>query len=66
MIEIEYDLEVMAEAVHQAYLDTCERLGWLVGEDNQVPYAELSEDAKELDRASVKAVIKLIVKYLKT
>lgn len=60
------DLEVMAEAVHQAYLDTCERLGWSVKEENQVPYTELSEDAKELDRASVKAVLNLIIKYLKT
>jgi len=50
-------LERMAEAVHQAYLDTCVRLGWEVKPSNLVPYAELSDDSKELDRASVRAVL---------
>lgn len=48
--------ETAAAAVHQAYLDTCARLGWPVKPANQVPYEELPEDAKELDRASVRAV----------
>jgi hypothetical protein len=51
------DVEKLAGAVHQAYLDTCERLGWPVKPENQVSYAELSEDSKELDRASVRAVL---------
>ena len=51
------DVEVLAEAVHQAYLETADRLGWPVKPDNDVPYAELSEDSKELDRASVRAVL---------
>jgi hypothetical protein len=51
------NIEVMAEAVHNAYLETCARLGWPVKESNNVPYAELSEDSKELDRASVRAVL---------
>jgi hypothetical protein len=51
------EIEVMAEAVHNAYLETCARLGWPVKESNNVPYAELSEDSKELDRASVRAVL---------
>lgn len=50
-------LEALASQVHQAYLDTCARLGWPVKPANQVPYAELSEDSKELDRASVRAVL---------
>ena len=54
---MENDIEVMSEAVHQAYLDTCEKLGWDVKPENQIPYADLSEDSKELDRASVKAVL---------
>lgn len=51
------ELEPMAEAVHQAYLDTCARLGWPVKPANQVPYTDLEEDSKELDRASVRAVL---------
>lgn len=52
-------LELMAAAVHQAYLDTCARLGWSVKPENKAPYAELSEASKELDRASVRAVLAL-------
>ena len=51
------DIEALAATVHQAYLDTCHRLGWPVKPENQVPYSELSEDSKELDRASVRAVL---------
>lgn len=51
------EMEAMAEAVHQAYLDTCAQLGWDVKPANRVPYAALSEDSKELDRASVRAVL---------
>lgn len=51
------DLESLAEAVHEAYLTTCARLGWEVKESNRVPYAALSEASKELDRASVRAVL---------
>lgn len=51
------DLEALAEAVHEAYLTTCKRLGWPIKPSNAVPYAELSEDSKELDRASVRAVL---------
>jgi len=53
----EQHMEDIAEKVHQAYLDTCEKLGWEVKPSNQVPYSELSEDSKELDRASVRAVL---------
>ena len=56
----EKDIEIMAERVHQAYLDTCDKLCWPVKLENQVSYAELSEDSKELDRASVRAVLNYI------
>ena len=54
---IKLDMEAMSASVHQAYLDTCKKLGWFVRPENQIPYAELSEDSKELDRASVRAVL---------
>lgn len=57
MSEQDERIERLAALVHQAYLDTCERLGWPVKPENQVPYEELAEDSKELDRASVRAVI---------
>lgn len=49
--------ERLAEAVHEAYLATCARLGWSVKAENAVPYSQLPEDAKELDRATVRAVV---------
>lgn len=51
------DIEILAEKVHQAYLDTCAKLGWDVKPENQVAYSELSDNSKELDRASVWAVL---------
>lgn len=51
------DEETLAAAVHEAYLATCARLGWPVKPDNAVPYRDLSEASKELDRASVRAVV---------
>lgn len=56
--EPEPNIEEMAEAVHNAYLTTCDALGWDVRPENRVPYAELTEDSKELDRASVRAVLR--------
>lgn len=57
---VEGDIEKVAEAVHRAYLTTCEKLGWEVKPSNKVPYSELSEDSKELDRASVWAVLSIL------
>lgn len=54
------DMEVMAASVHDAYLTTCDLLGWGVKPENRVPYSELTEDSKELDRASVRAVLRYI------
>ena len=51
------EIENLAMWVHNAYLDTCKRFGWEVKPENQVPYEALSEDSKELDRASVRAVL---------
>ena len=51
------DIEKLAESVHNAYLITCKKLGWDVKPENQIPYSELIEDSKELDRASVRAVL---------
>lgn len=50
------NIEVLAEKVHNAYLETCKRLGWSVKSSNQLPYKELSDDSKELDRVSVLVV----------
>lgn len=59
-------VEKLAEAVHDAYLATCARLGWRVATSNRVPYAALSEAAKELDRASVRAVLVGLRRPVKT
>lgn len=53
-------LEELARAVHQSYLDTCARLGWSVKPENAVPYSDLSDDAKELDRATTRAILEAL------
>jgi len=59
------DLSAMVErgacAVHTAYLETARRLSWPINPKNDRPYDELSEDAKELDRATTRAVISEII-----
>jgi len=55
-------IEKCAAAVHDAYLETCARLDWPVSPKNQVPYDELSEDSKELDRASVRATLRTVAR----
>lgn len=51
------NIEVIAESVYKAYLYTCKKLDWEVKESNKIPYSELSDDSKELDRAAVRAVL---------
>lgn len=63
-VDISIDVEQAAERVHQAYLDTATRLGWPIKPSNNVPYAELSEESKELDRASAKAVLGYVQEVL--
>lgn len=57
--------EKIAAKVHEAWMDTKRRQGvtsrpseW--GEEQMVPYAELSERAKDLDRGTVRAVLEAI------
>ena len=55
------DLELVADKVHEAWMETKKRNGVTTrksedGEELMVPYSELSERARELDRASVRAV----------
>ncbi len=54
------DIEAVAEKVHDSWMVAKRRQGifsWQPkGEELMVPYGELSEEAKELDRASVRAV----------
>ena len=54
------DLETLASAVHDAYIDTCDALGWSIKQENRANYSELTENSKELDRASVRAVLRLM------
>ena len=55
------DVEAVAAAVHEAWMEAKRAQGvtsrpseW--GEEQMVPYADLSERAKELDRATVRSV----------
>lgn len=55
------DIEIVSAAVHKAWMDTKKAKGVTsrlseTREELMVPYSELSEEAKELDRASVRAV----------
>jgi hypothetical protein len=55
------DIEVVSAKVHEAWMDSKRAQGITsrqseTGEELMVPYEQLSEPAKELDRASVRAV----------
>ena len=55
------DVEIVAAEVHAAWIVSKKALGVASrkseqGEELMVPYAQLSEAAKELDRATVRAV----------
>ena len=55
------DIELVAAEVHAAWMDSKRALvigsrRSETGEELMVPYAQLSEAAKELDRATVRAV----------
>ncbi|MBF9219910.1 RyR domain-containing protein [Hymenobacter ruricola] len=55
------DLELVAEKVHEAWMQTKKSQGVTTrqsetGEELMVPYAQLSEPAKELDRMTVRTV----------
>jgi RyR domain. len=55
------DIEAVAEKVHDAWMESKQKQGVTSrksesGEELMVPYNELSEQAKELDRGSVRAV----------
>ena len=59
------DIEIVAAKVHEAWMESKREKGIAsrkseTGEELMVPYDNLSEDAKELDRASVRAVYKAI------
>ena len=55
------DIEEVSAKVHEALMESKRRGGFTTrksesGEELMVPYEELSEEAKELDRSTVRAV----------
>ena len=55
------DIEVVAAKVHESWMNSKRKGGFTTrkseaGEELMVPYEVLSEEAKELDRATVRAV----------
>jgi hypothetical protein len=59
------DVEKVAEKVHEAWMDSKRALGVSsrkseAGEELMVPYEQLSEAAKDLDRNTVRAVYRAI------
>jgi RyR domain len=59
------DLEVVSAKVHEAWMESKRAQGLTsrqseTGEELMVPYEQLSEPAKELDRAMVRAVYEAI------
>jgi hypothetical protein len=55
------DVEEVSSKVHEAWMEAKRRAGVTTrksesGEELMVPYEQLSEEAKELDRSSVRAV----------
>jgi hypothetical protein len=59
------DIEVVSAKVHEAWMESKRAQGVTsrkseTGEELMVPYDQLSEPAKELDRGTVRAVYKAI------
>ncbi|MDM0110668.1 hypothetical protein QTI66_00825 [Variovorax sp. J22R133] len=59
------DIELVSAEVHAAWMETKRAQGVTSrkdehGEELMIPYEQLSETAKELDRATVRAVYKAI------
>jgi len=59
------DIEVVSAKVHEAWMESKRAQGVTsrkseTGEELMVPYDQLSESAKELDRGSVRAVYEAI------
>ena len=59
------DIEVVSAKVHEAWMESKRAQGHTsrqseAGEELMVPYEQLSEPAKELDRATVRAVYEAI------
>ncbi|HEX8351727.1 MAG TPA: RyR domain-containing protein [Pyrinomonadaceae bacterium] len=59
------DIEAVAAKVHEAWMESKRAQGHAsrlseAGEELMVPYEQLSEPAKELDRATVRAVYEAI------
>jgi hypothetical protein len=59
------DIEIVAAKVHEAWMNSKLARGVKsraseTGEELMIPYAQLSEAAKELDRATVRAVYEAI------
>jgi hypothetical protein len=64
------DVEEVSAKVHEAWMDAKRARGVTsrkseAGEELMVPYEQLSEDAKELDRSSVRAVYDAIREIIK-
>jgi len=57
-------IEKLAERAHSSWMESNEkngitsRISSLTGEEQMVPYSELSEQVKEYDRAMVRGVLK--------
>lgn len=61
------DIELVAEAAHEGWMESKRKLGITSrksesGEELMVPYAQLSEAAKELDRGAVRSVYAAITR----
>jgi 16S rRNA G527 N7-methylase RsmG len=59
------DIEIVSAKVHEAWMESKRAQGVTsrkseTGEELMVPYEELSEDQKEVDRATVRAVYEAI------
>ena len=64
------DIEIVAAKVHEAWMESKRKNGVMsrtseTGEELMVPSSKLSEGAKELDRASVRAVYTAIEEVTK-
>lgn len=58
-------VEAIASQAHEAYLQTCQRVGREIPLDDKVPYEQLGENSKEVNRSIVRAVVAFFIREVR-
>jgi len=57
------EVEALSERMHDTYLEVAKRIEWPIRDGMDVPYNELSEHAKDLDRGIARIAIQVVREF---